>query len=112
MQEGADQALLVDPRPGGERGHVDAIERPVLAFPHQPLDRLDRAGVRRLPQRREETLRFAHAAQSTPKRRPAKAGTAMGAANTEAKVTTMSCDRRRFAGSTAVWSGASPWDVF
>ena len=72
MQEGRDQALRVEPGLGREIRNVDAVEVAILSVPDQPLDRIRRIGVGRLPQHREKVLDFTHDAECTRKRRRAK----------------------------------------
>ena len=60
MQEGGDEALLVDPFLGRESQGVDLVERVIGRVADHALDHGDGTGVRGLLQDGEEGLSFAH----------------------------------------------------
>ena len=59
MQEGGDEALLVDPFLRRESEDVDLVERVIGRVADHALDHGDGAGVRRMAQDGEEGLSFA-----------------------------------------------------
>ena len=61
MQQGRDDALLVEPFLCGDIERVDPVQRMIGRVANQPLDRGDRVGVGRLTQDRKQGFGFAHA---------------------------------------------------
>jgi uncharacterized protein (DUF488 family) len=60
VQKSGNCALDVDSGFGREAQHVYAAERAIGSLAHQRLDRARRLAIGRLPQCREQAIRFVH----------------------------------------------------
>ena len=59
MKKGADDLLLAETTATGKGKWIDAAKVAVRRLAHQALDGIDRLGVRRLPERRDQGFGFA-----------------------------------------------------